>query len=801
VTGERIVEFGAFTPEDEGRRETLCTLANGVFGTRGAVPESSDDGVHYPGTYAAGCFNRLVSHVEGVALEHESMVNLPNWLPLTFRAADGEWLGSAQTAATDRRQFLDLRRGVLHREFRVSDEQGRRTTVTERRIVSMADPSLAALEWTITPENWSGPLQIRSWIDGSVENRNVPAEHGLEGRHLRVIDRGARGPDVVWLAAETTQSGIRVAVAACTRASAAGGPPSVEAAEWLPVDGVGTVLTVDAAERVPLIVEKVVALSTARDPAISEPITAVSDLIGSAGSFEDLLQRHALAWAHLWQRCRLDLACADESVARILDLHVFHVLQTLSPNVVDRDVGVPARGLHGEAYRGHLFWDELFIFPFLNLRNPDLTRELLLYRFRRLDAARRLARDEGHRGAMYPWQSGSDGREETPTQLWNPMSRRWMPDNSRRQRHVGLAIAYNVWHYYEVTGDADFMVGYGAELIIEIARFFADLSTLDEEDGRYHIRGVMGPDEFQDGYPDRPGEGIDDNAYTNVMVSWLLRRAADTYRLLARHHGSDVIERLGVDDAELRQWDDVSRRLSVAFLDGGIVAQFARFDELDELDWEGYRARYRNIGRLDLILESEGDTVNRYRASKQADALMLFYLFSASELTDLFGHLGYDFDPEVISPTIDYYLDRTTNGSSLSRVAHAWVLSRADRERSWEAFREALELDIADTQGGTTREGIHMGAMAGTIDLVQRCYTGIETKDGVLRFDPQLPIPLQRLQFSIRYRDHSLDIEVTHDRLRVESRQCDAAPVRIAVGSETVDLAPGGAIERELPLG
>ena len=162
----------------------------------------------------------------------------------------------------------------------------------------------------------------------------------------------------------------------------------------------------------------------------------------------------------------------------ILRLHVFHLLQTVSPNSIDLDVGIPARGLHGEAYRGHIFWDELFIFPFLNFRIPDITKSLLHYRYRRLDQARWNARTSGFNGALYPWQSGSDGREESQTLHLNPQSGRWTPDNSSLQRHVNAAIAYNVWQYYQVTGDWEFLSFYGGEMILEIARLFASLANV-----------------------------------------------------------------------------------------------------------------------------------------------------------------------------------------------------------------------------------------------------------------------------------------------------------------------------------
>ena len=226
-------------------------------------------------------------------------------------------------------------------------------------------------------------------------------------------------------------------------------------------------------------VEKVVALFTSRDRAIAEPGDAARGLVARLpDGFDELLERHTLAWDQLWRRCRIDLGGdGDPEVARALNLHVFHLLQTVSEHTIDLDAGVPARGLHGEAYRGHIFWDELFIFPFLNLRFPELTRALLRYRARRLPEARQAARAAGLQGAMYPWQSGSDGREETQRLHLNPRSGRWLPDRSHRQRHVNAAVAWNVWQYYQATGDLAFLEADGAEMLVEIARFWASSAT------------------------------------------------------------------------------------------------------------------------------------------------------------------------------------------------------------------------------------------------------------------------------------------------------------------------------------
>ena len=218
----------------------------------------------------------------------------------------------------------------------------------------------------------------------------------------------------------------------------------------------------------------------------------------------------------------------------------------MSPNSSDLDVGVPARGLHGEAYRGHIFWDELFIFPVLNLRLPMVTRSLLGYRYRRLPEARHAAKAAGYSGAMFPWQSGSDGREESQRLHLNPRSGRWNPDSSARAHHIGIAVAYSSWKFYQVTGDLAYLIDYGAEMLAEIARFWVSRASYDQERERYSIRGVIGPDEFHSGYPDAPYDGIDNNAYTNVMAVWVIMRALDALKLLPLPNRLDLMETLGL---------------------------------------------------------------------------------------------------------------------------------------------------------------------------------------------------------------------------------------------------------------
>jgi alpha,alpha-trehalase len=465
---------------------------------------------------------------------------------------------------------------------------------------------------------------------------------------------------------------------------------------------------------------------------------------------------------------------------------------------MDLDVGVPSRGWHGEAYRGHIFWDELFIFPMINLRLPEITRELLMYRYRRLDAARENARQAGYRGAMFPWQSASNGHEESQEVHLNPKSGRWIPDNSRLQRHVNAAVAYNLYQYFQVTRDMEFIAFYGAEMMLEIARFWAAIVEYNSELERYEILGVMGPDEYHDAYPDADRPGLDNNAYTNIMAVWVLNHAREMLDLLPEDVRRELCAKLDLSAEEFRLWEDISHKMRVVFHDEGIISQFEGYDQLEELDWQGYRQKYHDIQRLDRILEAESDSPNRYKASKQADVLMLFYLLSAEELAKIFKQLDYRFEYETIPRNIEYYLKRTSHGSTLSRVVHSWVLARSDRTRSWELFCEALQSDVSDIQGGTTPEGIHLGAMAGTVDQLQRGYTGIVTRGDVLYFNPCLPEDLSRLKLKIRYRAHFLEIEMTAETLRVSAIRSGEEPIKIGVNGKIYHLSPASG--REFPL-
>jgi trehalose/maltose hydrolase-like predicted phosphorylase len=329
-------------------------------------------------------------------------------------------------------------------------------------------------------------------------------------------------------------------------------------------------------------------------------------------------------------------------------------------------------------------------------------------------------------------------------------------------------------------------------MMLEIARFWASIAHFNPQRDRYEIHGVMGPDEFHERYPGAAEPGLRNNAYTNVLVAWLADAACRVIDLLPERRRRTLSEQLGLTNQEVEIWKEMSRKMYVPFLADGVISQFEGWEHLEELDWDAYRRTYGNIQRLDRILRAEGKDPDRYQVAKQADTVLLFYLFRQDVLQQMFERLGYPYTPETMRKTVTYYDARTSHGSTLSFVTYAGVYADIDLATSWERFMVALESDICDVQGGTTAEGIHMGVMAGTLDLVQRSYLGEVMRNGVLYFDPKALTHLRGLTLPIRLRGVLMAgiFEVGHLRVSAEVDSLNRS-VKLGVGNQIREIRSG----------
>ncbi|WP_189615724.1 glycoside hydrolase family 65 protein [Pigmentiphaga litoralis] len=806
-----MIEFTHYDAADEARREALFTLGNGCLIWRASAPEAAHlitqadtaRRIHYAGLYHAGWYDDAPRQVNGKVARMGAIVNLPDPFGLTLALDDGDWFDIHQAHILSYRQQLDLEASVLERLIVVKVDGGR-LCLREQRVVSMADPSCALLRWRVRVPGTVQRVKVRAQLRTHVSNTLVHRNAAYEGQRLTPLATHHNEKGVAAVLAHLDDASRRVMVACRNQVE-----PAVDTWRTRDDDGaivleadlrLDTARTLTIEQRAHLSVGHTSNSASRRDPhSGSTPLdtglgvdcTTAIGLIPDA-PFDRLLDAHRAAWARLWDSA--SIRAADADLDRALRFAVWHIFQAVSPLSAGRDQGFPPRGW-GEGYFGQIFWDDMFVFPFLVTHCPELAHSLLTYRHRRLPEARARAQQAGLAGAMFPWRSAWAGSEETPPFQCNPLSGHWMPDPTHLQRHVGAAIVHNVWQLYLATHDRALLEGEGGDLMMEIARFWSSLARFDDVLGRYVIRGVLGPDEYHTRYPGSASPGLDNNAYTNLMAVWSLCKALEVIDLLPPDKAVTLRNRIGIHDDELARWDDISRRMSLPFVAPDVLSQFDGYTGLQHAP-SAWRVDERP--RLDWLLESRGDDTANYQLTKQADVLCLFHLLPAHDLRSMIQRLGYTVGPPFMRKTADFHLARITHESSLSKMVCAGALTRLDPATSWSYFQECVLRDLA-MPGGGVAEGVHLGAMAGSLDILQRHYLGITPARDGLHVQPAPPPGLGAVSVKIRYRGARLRADLKDGQLDLTVLQTvNDTPVAVVHGATVHQLRQGSTLT--LPL-
>ncbi|MBI6545264.1 MAG: glycoside hydrolase family 65 protein [Cyanobacteria bacterium NC_groundwater_1444_Ag_S-0.65um_54_12] len=481
-----------------------------------------------------------------------------------------------------------------------------------------------------------------------------------------------------------------------------------------------------------------------------------------------IVAEHQQAWSRYWAGADIVLL-GDEKAAKALRFAIYHLGSAANPH--DDRVSIGARALTGEAYKGHVLWDtEAFILPFFVLTQPSAARALLQYRYHTLPAARAKAGSLGYRGALYAWESTDTGEEATPS-FSLTLDGKLIPILSGNQEHhISANVAYAVWHYWQITGDDGFFRESGAEIMLDTARFWASRGSL-EEDGYYHIRCVIGPDEYH--------ESVDDNAYTNGMAQWNLEYGAQTGQLMAERwpeRWKELTRQIAITSDELAQWRSLAKAMYLGMDPAtGLIEQFRGFYELAEFD----------LSRLEPLTTPPDVLLGRSRVKgakiiKQADVLML--LFQQWER----------FPRVVHEANFNYYHPRTAHGSSLSPAIHAAFAARLGQLALAERYlSQAASIDLQDTMGNAAG-GVHIGAMGGLWQAIVWGFGGLQLQPDGLAFDPQLPASWQQLKFRLQWRGCQLAVILSADPnyLTVQLAGEDAMNVGLTNGT-TIRLLPG----------
>lgn len=759
-----VVYHGFKGGKDEYSVESLLTVGNGFMGLRGTTPEMSISDATYPATYLASLYNTAASEVAGQTIYNEDFVNAPN-LQKIFLVVDGVTVDIASNELVELTRRLDLASGLFTATALVQITPEKTIAIRTKKIASMANVHQYAIQYSFSPVDFSGEIQVVTEADGSVCNYNVERYRSLTREHLDIQQQEAHHTQAL-LVAKTKQSAITV------RQTSRLASPELDLSNLVNTitsDQIIQSLLVEGQAGQWYTLEKIVTVEQYRP---TDTIPAAAFPTSDTTDFATIYQASQEAWQTLWEKAAITIE-GDLMSQKLLNLHTYHTLVSASPNGnAGLDASVTARGLHGEAYRGHIFWDELFILPFYIIHFPKTARELLMYRYRRLATAKADAQKAGYQGAMFPWQSGLDGTEQSQELHLNPISGEWKEDHSRLQRHVSLAIAYNVWNYYNNSQDETFMADYGLEMILEIAHFWKSIATWNATTQRYDISGVMGPDEFHEGYPGADKGGLTNNAYSNMMVVWLFEEVEALQKTLPAAVFQRVLAKTGLTAATLGKMAEIKNKLALEINDEGIIAQFAGYFALKDLDWGHYQEKYGNIYRMDRILNAEGRSADAYKVAKQADSLMIYYNFPKAKVDGILQDLGYQLPTDYVEQNLNYYLARTSHGSTLSRVVHAQLAAMVeDRQLAWQLYKEALYSDYRDIQGGTTAEGIHAGVMAATLFIPLTTFAGLDIRQDTLDLTPKMPTAWKSIAFRLKIRGVHFEVRVTHETITITADQ------------------------------
>ncbi len=733
--GWLIVEDG-FTAALANAYETLLTTGNGYLGTRGSLTEAYEGAL--PGTFVRGVFDHHDSAVP-------DLVKAPDWLALSVEA-NGIRLDVTSASVVRHRRALDMREGTVFRDTVFEDRQGRRTRLETVHFASSADEHLCCLRARITPENHTASVIVRSGIDGTrynLDRRPIYSEpppddpqmkwhKWAKSKHLEEIAR-EHFPEGIYLETRTIDTGITIGYAALTTVS-----PTAESDVEQRYKYIEQVSRAQVPAGRTLTVEKLVAVYTSRDVAAASVRPACLDELRrhAAAGFVACRERNHTAWQAKWADSDVTIG-GDPDATRALRFNIYHLLIAAAES--DPRVSIGANSLSGERYRGHAFWDtEVFMLPFFIYTQPETARALLLYRYHTLDGARRNARDGGFRGARYAWESADTGVETTPKWTVDGVHRIWMGEE---EIHVTSAVAYGLIDYVTATGDQAFMTDYGAEILFETSRFWADRLEA-APDGRYALNRVVGPDEFH--------EHVDNSAHTNYLVRWHLRQAAQVYGDLAATHPRELAslsERLGLAPDEVEEWLKRAEQIHLPARNGnGVIEQFDGYFKLETLpvahDDNGmpmYPPGYHhyNLAGVNLI--------------KQADVVMLTYL------------LPDEFPADVTRANYDFYEPLTLHKSSLSTAIHSIMgIEVGDPGRAVQYFRRAAFVDLLDNQGNT-QEGIHIASAGGTWQTIVCGFGGFRVRNTQMTFKPWLPPDWTAVRFQLKWRGNTVSVSVGHE--------------------------------------
>ena len=720
-----VVKEDKWDPKQQAVGETQFTLGNGYMGSRGVLEEIPYDAT--AGTFIAGIYDRIGSQVPEI-------VNMPNPFQFRFDVA-GEKVGVIAMDVVKHLRALDMKRGLLFRNSVFKTAYKKRIAYQSMRFISMDDPHLLVMRVEITPLDEALTLNVQSGADVDVFNKGILTEG--RKKHFQITEVSSSG-GIDYLTIKTFERECFVVYAARLK-MCKGGRCVVKSRESFR-------FKVKKGETITFI--KTISIYTSRDAKEHAIKGMATRSLKKADKLtvEKLVKRHEAAWQDRWDRANVEIE-GDKEVERALRFNIYHLLIAGSLN--DDQVSIGARTLSGEGYRGHVFWDtEIFMLPFFIYIDPRVAKNLLMYRYHRLKAAKELAQAKGYKGALFPWESAGTGQEATP--MWHKDF-----DGSvirivtmEQEQHIVADVAFGVYQYFQATGDKEFWYKYGLEIIFETAMFWTSRAEYNAKKKRYEYHHVMGPDEFH--------ADINNNAYTNIMAAWNIKTAIDEYENLNKDRPTIfkmLKKKIGITDAEIKKWRSVCHDIYVPInKKKKIIEEFDGYCNLKDIKITQLDEKLMPMFPANLDLSQIGTT----QLVKQADVIMLFHLLRSK------------FSLEDLRRNYKYYEKRTLHKSSLSPSIHAIVgLEAKDQDRAFHYFFGTVTADLFNIHGNT-REGVHAASLGGAWQAFFFGFAGVRDFGHELVINPKLPKRWKKIKVTFMWKNCKFKAQISNKEVELK---------------------------------
>lgn len=760
--GDWVIREDCFDPVRLGKCESVMSLGNGYLGLRSATEERYLRETR--GMFIAGTFNKF---------DENEVTELPNAADLTAMeiSIDGEYFDLTVGSMEDYTRELNIRSGELKRSVIWTSPAGKRIRFASYRVVSLKRLHAIAQRVEITPLDGEAAVVIRSGINGTMTNTG--SQHFSEG------DKRFYDKRVIQFVQKTTQSEIDFVNTTVHRLAVDGQPVEQDAQVYIERREIFAGYEMQVQQGKLLEIEKYSTVYTTRDFDAEGKTAADLQSVGlnaceelEALGYKNIREESAAQWENeVWSQAPIQIEGApgadlDQFAVRFAQYH----MRVMVP-AHDNRMNIGAKGLSGEGYKGHCFWDtEIFLLPYYIFTVPETARKLEEYRYLSLPGAHAKAAHNGYAGAMFPWESAwLDDGEVTPEYcdvdiLTGRPVKVW---SGFIEQHITSDMAFGAWQYAVISGDEDFMDKCGYELIMDTAIFWA--SRLEKsDDGAYHINDVVGPDEFR--------EHVNDNAFTNYMAKWNMEKAIEYYELLKTEKPSlfDSLNRkLNLDEA-YGKWKDGCEHIFLPQPTAeNVLPQDDRYLSCRDIDLTKYK-KQEHVGGI--IRDYNLEQINQIQVSKQADVLVLFFL------------LEDQFSPEVKAATWKYYEQRTIHDSSLSLSTHAVLAcDMGEKDMAYDLFRKASMIDLGPFMGSSDA-GIHAASFGGTWQCAVYGFGGVRMLGGNLRINPVLPDKWDRLSYTILWKGQKLAVEVTKNRITIENLTSDT-PISLEVAGKEIVLS------------